>query len=227
MLVEQKSPPQFIPLHLLQALHLLLPLTGWKMRLIGVVIMIAHDAHHSVLGLQLLQDRQQGFQFGIVARNEVACEADQIGLERIDVAHHLHQPLLLVEPSIQMPVADVYYPVTTKSLRHPPVIIAPLLHLPAEAAHPMPVGIGTPPGCQQQHTTPRKRSPCYMHMGQPPHQPAQSPHHLRNQQPEKTDHQGKQNHKTPHLSLPYYLLPSSSQDFSHLPHWAEARFLFG
>ena len=70
-------------------------------------VVVAHDAHHALFGLQAAQGGDEGFYFVERSRGEIAREADDVGLFAVDGVHDAVERFGAFEVGVHVEVGDV------------------------------------------------------------------------------------------------------------------------
>lgn len=104
VVVEEKFPAKFFSLHTLEVGDLIGTILVGKGAVVRQIVMVAHDAHHTIRRLQFAEDRDERLEFVFIERYEVAGEDDGIGLKGIYLIDDTEKLVLMAFPAVEVEI---------------------------------------------------------------------------------------------------------------------------
>ena len=104
VVVEEKFPTEFFSLHTLEVGNLIGAILVGKRAVVRQIVMVAHDAHHTIRGFKLTEDRDERLEFAFIERYEVTREDDSIGLEGVYLIDNTEELVLMSFPAIKVEI---------------------------------------------------------------------------------------------------------------------------
>jgi hypothetical protein len=119
IVVEEEFPTEFFSLHTLEVGNLIGAILVGKGAVVRQIVMVAHDAHHTIRGFQLTEDRDERLEFAFVERYEVAGEDDGIGLEGVYLINDTEKLVLMAFPAVEVEIRYLNDTETVIGVRKP------------------------------------------------------------------------------------------------------------
>ena len=104
IVVEEEFPTEFFSLHTLEVGNLIGTILVGKGTVVWEIVMVAHDAHHTIRRLQFAEDRDERLEFAFIERYEITREDDGIGLEGIYLIDDTEKLVLMAFPSVEVEI---------------------------------------------------------------------------------------------------------------------------
>ena len=119
VVVEEKFPAEFFFLHTLEVGDLIGTLLVGKRTIIREIVMVTHNAHHSIRRLELTEDRNERLELAFIKRDEIASKDDGIRLEGVYLINDTEKLVLMPYPTIKVEIRNLNNAEAVVGLRKP------------------------------------------------------------------------------------------------------------
>ena len=141
MFVKKQMPAKVVALEIDELQTVLLALQGVETTIVDAVVVVAENGEDTVSGLEFGEGWHEGNESVVAKGNEVAGEANHVGILLVDDVYNGIEKLGLVLEAFEMEVGDVDDAIAVEGLGQRAVMIVPLDDFVAPSAKEIAVGV--------------------------------------------------------------------------------------